>query len=336
MLARPARRAPALTVGLIAAVLALGACDLRLETPPPAAPSPDTAEQVRERTVGDALSLAAAAQSARSGADEATGVVLDDVAAFSTAHAHELGGAYDSGLHNPTPTPTPTAPSAAPGDVLRALRADAAAALTDAEAARDGATARLLAAIAVARDQLVTRLAVALNEPPPTAGATPLPSRVPAPTAPAVPVPTSSAPALPGGLTPHDVTPLVLAHDQAGYGLEVVAAKLTGDARKTATSSAAAHRSAAEAWARRAGIANTATDPRRAAYALPADVAVPDGARLIAAGLETAVAQAASAALAGAASGGREELLRELATATAAAAGWGATPTAFPGIPNLA
>lgn len=338
MSAHPARRTAALLVGALAAALALAGCDLRLEGPPPTEPTPGASELVRERTVADALALAAAATCARAVADEAAAPVLDDVTAFSTAHAGRLGGVYDSGLPGATGTPAPSAVPATPDDVLAALRADAGTALTDAASVDDGALARLIASVAVSRRSLATRLAAALGEPEPAATPTPAES-APATLAPSVapsatPAP-SGTPALPGGLTAEDAAALALAHDQAGFGLEVVAAKLDGDARASTYAAAAAHRVAGEAWAQRAGIASSGADPRRAAYALPADVDDPDGARALAASLEAAVADAASAALVRATAGARDELLSELAGATAAAVGWGAAPTAFPGIPDL-
>jgi hypothetical protein len=332
MIARPASRRLALTLGALATVLALAGCDLRLEGAAPAAPTPGAAEQVRERTVADALDLAAAARAAEPVADKGAAAVLEDVATFSEAHAAQLGGTYDSGLPEPTTsTTTPAAVVATPDDVLAALRADAATALTDATAAGDGATARLLAAVGVSRDQLASRLGTALNEPVPT------PTPTPTATVPeAAPVPTDSPTSSAGDLTSETIAPLVLAHDQAGFGLEVVAAKSSGDQRTAAARSSAEHRGAAESWAQRVGIAGTANDPRRAVYALPANVDDPAGARALAASLEAGVAEAASAAILSAPADVRTELIGELSAATTAAAGWGATPTAFPGIPDLA
>jgi hypothetical protein len=333
MTARPAPRRLAPTSGalvaMLVALLALAGCDLRFESAPPAAPTPGAAERVRERTVTDALALAAAARSAEPVADKAAAAVLGDVAAFSTSHAQQLGGVYQRGLPTPTTTTAPATVVATPDEVLGALRTDATTALADASAAADGATARLLAAVGVSRAELATRLAAALNEqaPAPTPSATP--------SAPAAPVPTDSAGATPAAPAAAQVAALVLAHDQAGFGLEVVAAKLAGATRTAAATAAAAHRGAAEAWAQRAKIAGTASDPRRAVYALPATVDDPAGARALAAGLEAGVAQAASAAIVGAPADARGDLIAELTSADAAATVWGAAATAFPGLPGL-
>ncbi len=336
---RPARRV-ALTLGALAVVLAVTGCDLRLEGAAPSAPSPGPVEQVRERTVGDALALSAEAGAARSGADGAAAAVLDDVVAFSTAQADQLGGTYRSGLPEPTATTTPVTVTATPQDVLGALRSDAATAFADAAVAPDGGLARLVASVGVARDALASRLAVALGQPAGTGSPAPVASGTPVatpPTTPATPVPQGSAAAsdLPSGLTASDVAPLVLALDQAGFGLEVVAAKLTGDGRTSAETSAAEHRAAAESWALRAGIAGTGADPRRAAYAVPAGADDPAGARALAANLDSGVADAASTAIVHAAAGARGELIDELRTAAADAVAWGAAPQAFPGVPNL-
>lgn len=345
---RPADRSPRPTprrgvarrrAAVVAALaLALSGCGLRLETPPPQEPSPDAAEQVRARTVDAALDLEAAAGSAASSADEATAAVLDDVAAFSAEHVDALGGVYDSGLPRPTQSATSTtAPTVTPHDVLDALRAAAGSALTDADAAPDGGTARLLAAIGTARDELAARLASALGEPADGgATATTAPAPTSSGTASAQPDPTATgtAPALPAGMTDEAARALVLAHDQAGYGFEVVAAKLADDARAAARASGVRHRAAATAWAERAAIADTDRDPRRTAYALPGGLDDPTAAGALAASLEGAVAEAAAAALVGTAAGARSELVGELRDATAAARAWGAAPSAFPGLPG--
>lgn len=327
-------RAVAALITTLVAVLALAGCDLRFESAPPTAPTPGPAEVVRERTVADALALAVAARSAQSTADAASAAVLGDVVTFSAAHARQLGGVYDPGLATPTPSTSTPPVVATPADVLHALRADAAVALADAAAATDGATARLLAAVGVSRTELATRLTTTLHEPaaPPTAAPTASPTASAAPTA----DPSAAASPAPSGTTAAAtaaLAPLVLAHDQAGFGLEVIAAKLTGAARQEAAAAAAAHRRAAESWAQRAGIAGTAADPRRAVYALPTFVAA--GAPALAATLEAGVAQAASAALVDAPLDTRGSLVDELVAAQAAAAAWGAAPTAFPGIPGL-
>src|SRR5690606_23027360 len=91
----PGRRAttPARPVLVAVLALALAGCGVRLETPPPAEPSPDAVEQVRARTVDDAAGLAdAAARLVGTAPDDAPRVVVQDVETFSRRHVGELGG----------------------------------------------------------------------------------------------------------------------------------------------------------------------------------------------------------------------------------------------------
>ncbi|MEZ0449672.1 DUF4439 domain-containing protein [Cellulomonas sp. ICMP 17802] len=315
-------------------VLTLAACGLRAETPAPVEPSPDAIEQVRARTVADSLALAEAATAAAQlpdGAVDPVAPVLADVTSFSGQHADQLGGVYVSGLPTPTGSPTTAPPpaTATVGEVLAQLATAAATARADADALTDGPLARLVASVATSRAELATRLAHATGtEVPPVPDATA--------TATASPAPTPSGTALVDGLTADELGALALVHDQAGYGFEVVAAKLSGDQRSTAAAAAAAHRSRSEEWAQAAGIDGSAQDPRRASYTLPAGLDDPAVATTLARTLETAVADAYATAVAQAAPGSRAPLLDGLRDATDAAAGWGATPVPFPGLPERA
>ena len=327
--------------------LTLGACDLRLQTAAPTERTPSATEVLRAGAVDDALALVAAARSARAGATgsaPAVASVLDDVIAFSSRHAAELGGVYSSGLQ-PSPTattsPAPTPPPSTPTDVVALLTSAAAHALGGADTAGDGGMARLLGSIGTSRAQLATRLAIALGIPAPTAASAPPVTATPTASA------TAGAASAPGasssasaagttGLSPADLDALTVVQDQAGYGLEVVAAKLDGGARARALAAARAHRAAAEAWAVQAGTAATARDPRRAAYALPSGLDDPATATGLARTLETAVAVADAAMVAAALPGARAPLLTDLRTAADAAVAWGAAPTALPGLPDAA
>ena len=135
-------------------------------------------------------------------------------------------------------------------------------------------------------------------------------------------------------LSAAEVAVLALVHDEAGYGFEVVAAKLSADQRATAEASAASHRARSEDWAAAAGIDGTAQDPRRASYTLPAGLDDPAVATALGRTLETAVADAYANAVAGATAGDRLALVDGLRAATGAAATWGATPVPFPGLPE--
>ena len=326
-LARPLARALAAAV----MVLTLAACGLRAETPPPVEPSPDAVEQVRARTVADSLALADAAAAAAllpDGAVEPVAPVLADVSAFSGQHADQLGGVYVSGLPTPSGSPTapPTASTATVADVLAELATATRTARTDADAVEDGPLARLVASVATSRGELATRLAHA-------SGAE-VPSLVPDAAAPVEPTPSPSATA--DGLGTEDMATLALVHDQAGYGFEVVAAKLSGDQRDAASAAAGSHRARSEQWASAAGIDGGAQDPRRASYTLPAGLDDPAVATTLARTLETSVADAYANAVAQAPPGSRAALVDGLRVATDDAATWGATPVPFPGLPERA
>lgn len=330
-------------------VLALtsAACDLRLETPTPTEPTRTAAELLRSRAVDDALTLEQAARTARAtaaGTAAAVAPVLDDVVAFSAAHVAALGGVYSSGLH-PSPSSTPTAdatgPTSTPADVLAVLASSAADALGTADSVPDGGMARLLAAIGTARAQLAVRLATALGAPPPAVAPR---SPAPAPTATTTTAAASARPAgrpssstashATPGLSPEDLDALTVVEDQAGYGLEVVAAKLDGAGRARALAAAREHRAAAEAWAVQAGTAATPRDPRRAAYALPSGLRDPATATALARRLEDAVARTDAAMVAAASPGSRGTLIANLRTAADAAVSWGGAPVPLPGMPQ--
>lgn len=325
----------------VALGLGLGGCELRLATPAATEPARSAAELLRSRAVDDALTLQQTARAARgttAGTAPAVAPVLDDVVAFSTRHAAELGGVYSSGLHpsgSATATPTATAPPSTPADVLAVLASSAADALGTAESVPDGGMARLLAAIGTSRAQLASRLATALGLPAPAVtpkagAATPTAASTQSPSSPtAIPSPTTSSAS---GLSPADLDALTVVHDQAGYGLEVVAAKLEGAARARALAAAHAHRAAAEAWAVRAGTAATARDPRRAAYALPTGLRDAATATALARTLEEAVARADAAVVAAAPAGERGALIDDLRTAADAVVAWGGPPDPLPGL----
>lgn len=319
-------RSARLVVALLGAVLVLSGCGLRLETPPPEPLVPDAVELVRSRTVEDALALAAGAadvaeaRSAAAAPDDALTPVLADVAAFSTAHAEQMGGVYESGLPSPTPTATPTRTPVADAGALLALVATAAdTARTDADAVEDGQLARLLASVATARAGLRDRLGAATGTTPPE---------------PVDPAPSPAATVQPGPLTPETYADLVVAEDEVGYAYEVIAAKLSGDARAAAQADAAAHRGRAEAWARESGVDGTTIDPRRTAYALPGGIDDPAVALELGRTLELRLTVAYASAVAVAPAGARLAVLEALRGADAEAAAHGAPRVAFPGLPE--
>lgn len=346
---RPSGRSSFLRTAVAAAclVLLLGACELRLQTPAPTAPSPSATEMARQRAATDAVVLAEMATLAAGGARaDGTGATvvdtLDEVATTSDRHATALGGVY---LPWPaSPTPTPTAPTASPepipsaGVVVAALRAAAARASDDADTVTDGPLARLLASVAASRTVLADALdarsagtALAL----PTSGPTDPPSAAPPP----APVTASAAPGIGGsrgavpGLQDSSLTALLEAEDALGAGWEVLAARSSGQARSRAALVAAEHRARAQAWATLLGVAGTALDPRRDAYALPLQVLDPAGDAL--AGLlelETRLGDRLAALIAQVEPGARGPFVRALAANALLVLQAAGTTTAFPGL----
>lgn len=354
---RPAAVRRALA-GLLAVVttVTLSGCGLRLETAAPAEPLPDAAEVARRTAVDDALALETAAGAAAAGSEGAVADLLAIVGTASAAQADALGGVYDSGLPGPTPTPTATAtpPAATPSEVLALLGTSASAARADARDAEDPGTARLLAAVAASRAQLATRLASALGSDVPALDAEPEGAGLPrggsadgsgsgdgsAADPSAAPSPSATAPEpedSPGDdLDRATLLALVLAEDQAGYGFEVAAARLSDDARTRARSAAAAHRAAATAWAVAAGVAGTAEDPRRVSYALDADLSSADAVRTFCAGLLTDLADVHADAVLATTAGttDRTATVDGLRTSAVESLTWGGTPAPLPGLPT--
>lgn len=327
--ARPAPGGPAgvlrLAVAALAAVLLLSGCDLRLETPAPQPRQPDATELVRSRAVDDAVALAEHARLAALGPaadDAAVAEALDQVAVFADLHSDQLGGVYVSGLE---PAGAQTGPSSSapplvtPQDVLALLGVTALTARADADAASSGALGRLLASVAASRADQAARLAAALAvDAPAGAGAT-----------------FDTAPE-PGAVDLPVLSSLVLAEDEAGYAFEVIAAKLADEQRALAQHQAAAHRARAQVWADASGLGSAGSDPRRAAYALPAGLDDPAVAVDLARAVETSLTAGYANLVAEAAPGTRSSAVDALRQATADAAAWGAPPIAFPGLPEQA
>ncbi|MDM7832718.1 DUF4439 domain-containing protein [Cellulomonas edaphi] len=323
--ARAVRHVARITAAALAVAL-LGACSVRLEGPPQVEPSPGAVEQVRARTLADAAALEDAARAALATAPPATvAAVLDDVADFSEQHALQLGPAYDSGL-SPSPTATPAPVVAEPADVLAELADATRTALIDADSTDDADLARLVASIGTAREQLTRRLARATGVRSPAVQ----PVRASEP----VPSPAASDPA--PGPAAEDLAALVVAHDQAGYAYEVIAAKQPGAVRDKARAAAAAHRDQAQRWAVVAGTAQSADDPRRVAYDVPDGLGSTATARRLAVSLESAVAEANATLVGRTPAGERATFVDGLRAATSAARPWGAAPVAFPGLPERA
>lgn len=365
----PGHRARAVAGALAAgAVLLLSGCGLRWETEPPAEPVPDAAEDARRTAVDDALALAEAAQAAAAGAGEPVAAVLTLVVDAASTQVDALGGVYDSGLPDPEPDPdapsptATTAPAATPADVLEQLGAAASTARADALGADDPGLARLLASVATSRAQLTDRLATALGVEAPAVDAEPeadwtsggaadgsgsgdgsATSPAATPSEPATPTGSPGA----GGATPGadavgtdldrpNLLALTLAEDQAGFGFEVAAARLSDDARSLARDAAARHRATAATWATAAGVSGTADDPRRVSYELDGDVSSAEAVRAFCAGLlsDLAAVHADAVLVTDAGTADRAAAVDGLRTSAVEALRWGGTPTPLPGLPD--
>lgn len=350
--ARTSRRAhavvPVLAAVLATSVLAAG-CGVRLETPPPAEPSPDAVETARAGAVDDALAVAGlVADVTPLVTDPAALEVLEQASTFATQHADALGGVYDSGLgdlldpddgapegaHGAPDEPAPeeaatdgvttgdvTTGDVATGDVttddvVTALVDAAQRAGASADVVPDAGLARLLASVAASEHLTAQRLAAVTG------------STVPDAAVPPAPV-VEDAPA---GVGAADLATLVESEDAAGYGYEVRAAQTEGDVRTAAVARAAEHRARAQAWAVVAGTDGTAQDPRRVAYALTDD----QDAAALARQVESDLAQTYASLVATAAASSRSAAVALLAETWASAVAWGAEPVAFPGLPERA
>lgn len=360
---RPAARAGrllAVVTVLATGVLAAG-CGVRLDTPPPAEPSPDTVELLRSGAVDDALAVAAlVADVTPRVTDPAALAVLGEAATFAEQHVDALGGVYDSGLEEPTEpeddvageagTDAPGAGTAAPGTdgTTSDPGSTGTSTGTSTEASTD--TAGTPAPGTATTDDVVTALVGAAERTGAAADASPdarlarllasvaasehvSAQRLAAATGSTTAAGLADPPLVdeaPGGVGAADLATLVEAEDAAGYGYEVRAAQSEGDVRTAAVARAAQHRARAQGWALAAGTDGTPQDPRRVAYALP------DGtdASALARQVESGLAQTYASLVAAAAPTSRAEAVALLADAWASAVAWGEAPVAFPGLPE--
>ncbi|WP_298459613.1 DUF4439 domain-containing protein [uncultured Cellulomonas sp.] len=348
-----ARRAPGAVLLVLVLALVSG-CGLRLETPPPAAPTPDAREAARQRASADAVAIdvlaaagapagdpAAAPPSdpageavaaARAAAASDAQVHLDALGALDQPEGATTGDDADPGAGSdaaatdgttdgtpPAPdavTPAPEPTAAAPEVLANRLTEAAATARADAATIGDGPLARLLGSIAVNRLLSAARLADAAG--------------LKAPPVPAVVLPES----VPDGVGAADLEALIASEDAAGYALEVVAAKHDGDLRSRAGDRAAVHRDRAQTWAELADVDGTGLDPRRVAYALPDGLDDAATAADLAQSLETALADHYAGLVAAAGPDARVAFVDAVAEATAQAVAWGAPLPALPGLPE--
>ena len=331
------RRARAAAALACAALLA--GCGVRLDTPPPGAPSPDAIEALRQDEAVNAATIAQTV-SQITAADPAVSAQLQAAAADAGAHAEALGGvwvAWPEGAPTGVATPevSTAAPVAEPGalDVLTLLRDGAASARTGALQADDDALAAALLAVSISRGQGAAGLSAALGKDDTASAGSPLTAE---------------------DLLEHGAGgPTLLVLDSARFALETVAARSQGVARTTAAGQADHLQDLVDA-----AIAAGAPDERMGAYdfgAQPGDGGVVDGRAPAADGAgrgavaaaggvdltpEQTLAVAAQERLlehwthvaAGAGPGIREPLVAAAEDAATQVRAWGGTLPAMPGL----
>jgi len=243
------RRAAAALVGVAVAV-SLAGCGLRLETPPPVAPSPDAAEELRQEAAVDAATLTSTVSEVT--AEGTTAEVLDRVGSDADAHVDALGGVWvawpegaPEGAVPPDPVSTaPPVPDPGVADVLGLLEQGAAAAREGALEAPTDELAGMLAAVSISRAQAAGELARASGETVPETMATPMDRT---------------------GLLARGVDgPTLLVLDQARFAWETVGARSEGPARGAATARAEQLQSLVDV-----AVEAGAPDERPAVYDLP-------------------------------------------------------------------
>ena len=324
--------APALkaVAGSLCALMLLAACDLRLETPAPTAPSADSAEVARQRGATDAEHLADLATAAGAGTpvSEDAGVLatLTEITETCRDHLVELGGVYTPfpDASERSATQAATALPVTADTVVVELREAAKRAVTDADTAESAGLARLLASIAASRTTLAELLASRLDGTEPLLATT-------------APTGASSGTIAPGdrvpGIEDPDMLGLIAAEDALGAGWEVVAARADDTAKDQAILVAIDHRNRAQAWATAMQIDGAALDPRRSAYDLPAGVLDPDGDALAALTTwEDALADRYAALVAAADPRSRSYLIAGLTATARRIVQMGATVGSLPGV----
>ncbi|MGC5168450.1 DUF4439 domain-containing protein [Luteimicrobium sp. DT211] len=312
--ARSGRPAPSALLAAAASVvlaLALAGCGVRLESSPPAPLTPTADERVRAATVADVVAVRDLARATLSdgGAKGATAARLRAVVQHAGTQLTALGGVYDG--PSPTTGPAATATPTATGEPavsavvvrLRGASVTARERLADAD---DAHLARLVAQVGTGQALDADALASAGHV---KERATTTAAKGPA--------------TLPAGARAGVAATVVENEDAAGYLLEVVAARAHGAARSEAAARAAVHRTRAQDWADAAGVAGTDGDPRRTAYALPAEA--------VARTVESRLVTDYAALLDTLEPRGRAQVADLLTDAARAAVAAGAPVTALPG-----
>jgi len=310
---------------MLACAMLLAGCSLRLETAPPVEPTPDAAEITREAAVVDVLAIRTeATELLATEPGDKISAQLERISDFSTFQLDALGGVYDSGLTSSTDdlatpevsaTPqTPTAESLVSdlADVYARSRA-ALATVPDPDAAR------LFASIAVSQLMSMRSLAAA--------------ARIDVPD---VETSTTADSALPAGPADDEVTALIVGEDALGYSREVLASRLSDDARSTMYARAQTNRSRAAAWAGATSVRYSDDDPRQVLYTFPDGVpATTKALRKRIAVLSMEQAHRVSAALATVSADDRAAMADLLAATYLDAITDGAARQPLPGLPEF-
>ncbi|MFW7414003.1 hypothetical protein [Demequina sp. SO4-18] len=311
------------------AVLALGACSWRLETPPPEWPSPGPVTVMRDAAAAREQAIVEATWGG-AGADGATTAQATVLSQIESAAAQErldaLGGFYVPYPQSPSPSP-----SAERVDLIGLGVEARDGHLADALVAEDSDLAFLLAsaglshalsswyaawvadAIAESTEPIVAERSIPSGSLPDSG-----------------PVPAST------GIDTDTLAELAVMHDQARYAYEVLAARATDDERDQWLARRELQRARAAALARLPGV----EDRREPVYVLTGDGSADSASRSAAArDLETRAGQTYAALLDGAPAGDVPWLLHAAFDAYAQAAAFGA-PTAqsfeVPALPGLA
>ena len=355
---RPRSHAVKVMISTLVALLVLTGCGVRLEGPGPQEPVPDANEVSRQAMVADAVTIHDSAEQALAaatpGSPEAT--TLDLIIRSADQQVTALGGVYSSGIEHEADggsgdegqtalepgslpssggdavsggsavapvTPSPTPEPATSADVVALLAQSAARARGSLVTPTDPLLARLYASIAVSQLDSARALAAQTGV------------EFVAPEAFA----STMASTLPLNLSAADLTTVVRSEDAAGFAYEVMAARLSGDARALARDRARVHRDRAQAWADLASL-DGASDPRQVAYALPTTssgesaLASPATIAELAIDLEETLATTYATLAGQVEAEDRAAMADLLADSSAAARAWGAPLAPFPGMPE--
>lgn len=313
-----------LGAALVAVVLSVAGCDVRLETPPPTEPAPDALEVARRAAVTDALTVSDLASSALAELPEDDPVRgrLDAIVDASAVHVERLGGVYDPGLEGvpdePTVDPTDDGAPADVQDVVDRLVQSFSRTRGTLENTPDGGLARLTASIAVSHLVSAESLARAADLDPPEVETSD------------EPVPDS----VPEGVAVSVLLPVLRGEDEAGYAYEVLAARLADEQRAAALARAAVHRARGQAWAVALQVDGSAQDPRRVAYDLPEGLLADEPDLTGVQQIELTLADSYTTLVGRAAPAERAPYLDLATDAYRAALSWGAEQQVLPGMPE--